>query len=199
MSRSISLILLFASFLTFRNNAIAQPTIINDTSFFPTSQILLTEIDNRFHLNKENDFELRVWITFSKTMKRQLFILSHAKNKWTARFFERSIYLADTLLEIRLGQEGLATLWKRLKRRNLLTIPKDYELKDKNGNEIEIPIHDGIAYTFELLSPESKRSYSYHCPKSHHEEYPKVQAFEDIVKLIHLIYKYCKIAPAYIC
>ena len=79
---------------------------------------------------------MRFWCTYSKTMKRQLFILTLKNNNWTARLFEKTYFQKDTLLEIKINQNDLLELWKKLKENNVLNIPNESELRDKSGKEI---------------------------------------------------------------
>lgn len=46
------------------------------------------KIDSVYHLQKDNDFELRVWIRPALSFYPLLFTLSCQNNKWKARLFE---------------------------------------------------------------------------------------------------------------
>lgn len=183
---------MFFNPLTF-NIVNSQPVFQNDSTFKPFHKSLFNEIDSAFKLDKEAQFELRFWTLSSKTMKRQLFILSLKNSNWTARLFSRTVYQKDTLIEISVIQTNLNKLWKKLKKKNLLTIPREEDLVDKNGNQINDPIHDGVSYLFELISTENKRWYWYHCPKSFSEDYKYIKEYKDVVGIIKIVYKHCRL------
>lgn len=168
-----------------------QPVFENDTSFKPFLQTLVTTIDSNFHLEKDVEFEMRFWTLISKTMERQLFILSFKNNTWNARLFKITTYLSDTLVETPVSQSNLEKLWKNLNKNNILTIPREYDLRDRSGKEIDDPIHDGISYWFEFTTAKNKRSYRYHCPKSLSEDYKYIKEYRNVVNIITLIYKHC--------
>lgn len=176
-----------------------QPKFNNDTSYRPFYNFLFEEIDSTFRLSKNNEFEFRLLITHSRTMANTLFILSLKNNHWSARLFERTRMRVDTLIERPVNQQDLVKLWKELEKNNVLTIPESHDLRDRKGNEIDLFIHDGMYFRFELLTADNKRSYSYHCPKAYQEEYKYIKAYRNVVSIIRLIYKYCAIKPAYIC
>jgi hypothetical protein len=134
---------------------------------------------------------MRFWTLISKTMERRFFILSLNNGKWTARLFKKTSFLIDTIFEIPIAQNNLEKLWNNLNEHNLLTIPNEYELRDKNGNEINDTMHDGISYWFEFTTKTNKRGYWYHCPKSSSEEYKYIKEYKDVVAIITLIYRHC--------
>jgi hypothetical protein len=182
--------IIFFILLTVKS-AFSQPIVKNDTTYQPFLQNLVTEIDSNFHLEKNVDFEMRFWTLISKTMERRLFVLSLNKGKWTSRLFKKTNYLIDKLVEVPLSQTNLEKLWKDLNKNNLLTISQEHELRDKKGNEINDPVHDGISYWFEFTSKKNKRSYWYHCPKMFSEDYRDIKEYKYVVNIITLIYKHC--------
>lgn len=105
----------------------------------------------------------------------------------------------DTLIEVPVKQNDLINLWMNLNKNNICTISKDYDLRDKTGNEINLAIHDGISFHFELLNTKSKRSYFYHCPKGHSEEYKYIKEYKWVTNIVELIFTYCGINRNYIC
>jgi hypothetical protein len=171
--------------------AFCQPVFRNDTAFRPFLQNLVVKIDSNFHLEKDADFEMRFWTLISKTMERRLFILSQKNGKWTARLFLKTTYFKDTLTEVSIAQVILEKLWEKLNKYDLLTIPGEYELRDRDGEEINDPIHDGISYWFEFTTKKNKRGYRYRCPKSFSEEYKYIKEYGKVVNIITLIYRHC--------
>jgi hypothetical protein len=149
------LLILFVIFFI-AHSTYCQPVFKNDTAFHPFLQTIVTEIDSNYHLQKNADFEMRFWTWISKTMERRLFILSLNSGKWTARLFKKTSFLKDTLFEIPVVQNNLEQLWKKLNKYNLLIIPNEYDLRNKNGNEINNPVHDGISYWFEFITNNNK-------------------------------------------
>ena len=108
----ISFLFMLFEFASF-THVFCQPIFNNDTSFKASSETLYSIIDSSFNLEKNNDFEMRFWCTYSKTMKRQLFILALKNNNWTARLFEKPYFQKDTLLEIKINQNDLNYICKQ--------------------------------------------------------------------------------------
>lgn len=193
--RNILIIILFS--LT--SQLYCQPIFENDSSYFQFGQPTLREIKRKFSFETNVDFEFQFWVAYSKTMKTQTLILTQKNNNWTARVFERIRKGQDTLIELSIDQSKLPQLWKRLNKNKICNIPKDEDLRDKNGNEINDPIYDGIFYYFSFVTKDRQRCYSYRCPKSFSEDYKEVKAYRQVVKVIKLLFQYLGIGYNYIC
>lgn len=168
----------------------SQVSLDNDTSYRPLFHSTLKEIDSTFNLSTNADFELRFWSIASKTMERRLFTLTFKGDKVKGRLFKRTIHQKDTLLEIPVNQDNLTDLWEKLKRHNLLFIPDASVLRNKKGEEANLFIHDGIRYSFELITPGRKRSFSYTCPRMHSAEYKKIVEFKQVAKIVQILEEY---------
>ena len=181
-------------FLLLFNFGHSQIHFENYTSFKPVFLTLLNKIDSTFQLSKNEIFELRFWIRYDKTMKIQLFVLSlNQKKEWSARFFEKTYCGIDTLIEKPVDQTDLGKLWKELNTNKILTIPKDYDIRDKSGKEINLYPRHGISIICELLSDKIKRSYRYSAPKLHHEEYKYIDEYKWVLEITRAIFIYCEI------
>jgi hypothetical protein len=192
-----NLLFIISFFLTSEGNC--QPIFENDSSYYQYNRATLREIKKNFNLETNTDFEFQFWTAYPKTMKTQTLILTLKNNKWKARVFERIRKDQDTLIELPIVQFKLSQLWKRLNRNQICTIPKDEDLRDKNGNEINDPTHDGIFYYFSFVTAKSKRCFSYICPKSFSEEYKEVKAYRQVVEVIEILFLYLGIGNNYIC
>ena len=158
----------------------------------------LEEIDKKFTLQKDNDFELRLFI-FPKwsDMKEGLsiFILSFKKNKWTARLFKNA-WSPERSQEIQMKVDGLDSLWKQLDQNNVLTIPLAQDLVDNKGEMLIDQLegdNNSILYSFELLNNNAVRNYAYKCPMEFSKRYDYIPAFKDVSSIVQLILRYCRI------
>ena len=159
----------------------------NFSHFFPK---LFQEIDSVYNLEREFDFEIRLWTSISNRFGVELFILSLKNKNWTARCFELSKE-ARGFLEKPVSQNGLPELWERLRRENILSIPDEDDLLDSIGNPVENTLIDGVIYRFELLSKNSNRSIYYRCPNELSKDYSYIPQLKNISVIINLIYQRC--------
>ena len=151
----------------------------------------IEDIDTKFHLEKNNDFELRLW-TFSRTSDYQLlptlFILSNKSGKWNARYF-KDIAINGKIKELSLKTEGLEQLWKHLNENDVLTIPEAFTLEDKNGEPI-LQDKDGVLFSFELLSRNAVRHFAYKCPTEFANKFDYLQTYKKVAEIVRLIFNY---------
>jgi len=178
--------------------AIAQPVFKNDSSYSAYGKWVLPELDSVFHLNNNPDFTFRVWIDVYLQMRKQVFILSLKDGKWSARFFVYGWKVkpgTDTLdgkeyLEIKAPEDKIPDLLKGLEKNNYLDIPESETLRDRKGKLAHQYVLDGTFYCFELISANSKRLYSYHCPGVDKKAYPYIKTFKQVLNIIGLVHKY---------
>ena len=167
----------------------AQFDFPNDSAYRPFLKSTYKQIDRKFHLEKAPEFELRIWTNSFVMGISDLFILSYKQSKWTARLFRNTDY--KEIDEKRLPDIYLDSLWAGLMANNVLTIPESKFLKDSSGREAQIGINDGTHYVFELSAGKNKRSYFYHCPQTHAEEYKYIKEFTQVVNILKLIFSFC--------
>ena len=156
------------------------------------------EIDKKFSLQKDNEFELRLFIFPKWTDNKDglsIFILSFKNGEWKARLFKNA-WSTKQSQEVPLGSDGLDSLWKELDKNNVLTIPIAQNLVDKRG-EILIDQLQGdnnsILYSFELLTKVAYRSYAYKCPLEFSKKYDYLSTFKNVSNIVQLILRFCKI------
>jgi hypothetical protein len=170
----------------------------NDSTETRIQSGAMLEIDKKYTLQKDNDFELRLFIfpRWSDTKDGlSIFILSFKHDKWTARLF-RNPWSAEKSQEVLLKSEGLDSLWKQLEQNNVLTIPHARDLVDNKGEMLFDQLQgdsNSILYSFELLSKTSVRHYAYKCPKEFSIRYNYIETFKNVLNIVQYILKYCKI------
>jgi hypothetical protein len=161
---------------------------------------LLETIDKQFRLEKDNDFELRLWIFPKATddaTSLSLFILSNKNGAWNGRLFSET-WSEDKMKEIVLRNKGFDSLWKNLNNNEVLTIPKAWTLVDRNGDSI-IEDADGILYSFELLSKKAVRHYAYKCPKEFSRKYDYILSYKKVAQIVQYIIDFTGIDGNIIC
>ena len=158
----------------------------------------MEEIDKKFHLQKDNEFELRLFI-FPKWVDNKeglsIFILSFNSGEWKARLFKNA-WSHEKSQEIPLKSDGLDSLWKELDKNNVLTIPLAQNLIDKRGEILIDQLqadNNSILYSFELLTKDAYRSYAYKCPLEFSRKYDYISTFKNVSNLVQLILQFCKI------
>lgn len=198
---------LFLTFLTlfYLNFSFAQFSFKDDSTDMRIQSWATTEIDKKFGLEKDNDFELRLF-TFPRSSDKLsspfLFILSNKNGKWNTRLFKDLVdYVGrpNRIEEVPLKKDSLETLWKQLNEHEVLSIPKAYTLLNKNGEMIIEERQDDITYSFELLAKKAVRHYSYHCPLFFSKKYDYIPTFSNVSKIIQIIFEYCNIETKTIC
>ena len=197
MSKS-SFILLMGIILS--NFSFSQFSFVDDSTDSRIQSGAFDEIDKQFKLEKDNDFELRLW-TFpgisDNSSKASLFILSYRIGNWEARLFQ-DIWMTGKVKEVPLKKEGLEQLWKQLNENDVLSIPRAYTLLDKKGDMI-IQENLGTLYSFELLSRKAVRHYAYHCPKEFSNKYDYVPTYKKVALIVQYIGAYIGINQDLIC
>ena len=158
----------------------------------------MEEIDKKFHLQKDNEFELRLFI-FPKWVDNKeglsIFILSFNSGEWKARLFKNA-WSHEKSQEIPLKSDGLDSLWKELDKNNVLTIPLAQTLVDKKGEILVDQLqtdNNSISYTFELLTKDAYRSYGYKCPLEFSRKYDYIPTFKNVSNIVQIILQFCKI------
>jgi hypothetical protein len=167
----------------------AQVQFHNDSAF--KSSHFDKEVDSVFNIQKDVDFEFRFTIvpsTFIPGRQITFFILTQNHNRWKGRLFKR---INSKYSETPIDSSNLKNLWTQLLNQEVLTMPNDFDLKDKQGEIARTNMKDGTTYYFSLVSKTAKRSYSYYSPKSAIEDYPEIAAFKHVSNIIDLIKKYC--------
>lgn len=158
----------------------------------------MEEIDKKFRLQKNNEFELRLFI-FPKWSDNKeglsIFILSFKSGVWNARLFKNA-WLPKQSQEISLKSEELDSLWNELHKNNVLTIPLAQTLVDKKGEILIDQLqndNNSISYTFELLTKDAYRSYGYKCPLEFSRKYDYIPTFKNVSNIVQIILQFCKI------
>lgn len=161
-------------------------------------------IDSTFKLDKNYDFQFRLWTNPSLVSYSNVFILTQKDKIWTARFFEYYGNRTPNVLERKVDQSGLDSLWQRLVAEQVLTLTTQDSLKgkmkifiadtsqsfDEGDSYKKVIITDGVEYHFELRTPEKSRSYSYHCPQGYLRHYPNVEELYRAFMIIVFVRKY---------
>jgi hypothetical protein len=185
--------------------SISQLSFPDDIDFRPFLQRSINNIDSAFHLEKDNEFEFRLWVSPALSHRRYCFILTLKEKKWIARLFldgykpyQDSLVTRD-LQEINIEKDNLDILVKELEKNNYLLIPSPETLVNKEGKPADVPVLDGVLYHFELIGQKSKRSYSYQCPALKSEEYGYIKEFRQVVNIISAVLKFCNIKDHRIC
>ena len=192
-----SFIIVFLSLAT-GIHSFGQFSFKDDSTDMRIQSGAMGEIDKKFSLQKDNEFELRLFIFPKWTDNKDglsIFILSFKNGEWKARLFKNA-WSTKQSQEVPLGSDGLDSLWKELDKNNVLTIPIAQNLVDKRG-EILIDQLQGdnnsILYSFELLTKVAYRSYAYKCPLEFSKKYDYLSTFKNVSNIVQLILRFCKI------
>lgn len=158
----------------------------------------MEEIDKKFHLQKDNDFEFRLFI-FPKLSDTKeglsIFLLTYKNSESKARLFQNA-WSPNNSQEIPLRIDSIDSLWRELDKNNALTIPLAQTLVDKKG-EILIDQLQGddnsILYSFELVTKDAVRHYAYKCPLEYSKKYDYIETFRKVSNIVRLILQFCGI------
>jgi len=134
---------------------------------------------------KENDFEVRVWISFvngrqavlfrNLDNKLKIYYLDDVKNFFS--YFLNFFGLYKTKIEEFNDELGLKNLWSELVDNDILSLPDERELIKMN------PTIDGVLYIVEILNESGYRCYSYLNPEYlYFEEAKKMVAIIEIIR-----------------
>jgi hypothetical protein len=164
----------------------------------------MEEIDKKFSLQKDNDFELRLFI-FPKSSDKKgelsIFILSAKNREWKTRLFENAWSPLNSQ-EIPLRTIGIDSLWKELYKNDVLTIPLAQEIVDQKG-EILIDQLEGdnnsLLYSFEFLTKNAVRHYAYKCPLEFSKKYDFIPTFKKVSNIVQLILNFCQLGNKLAC
>ena len=198
-----SLILVFLS-LAANLHLLGQFSFKNDSTDMRIQSGVMEEIDKKFNLIKNNEFELRLFIfpRLSDTKEGlSIFILSFKNDKWMARLFKNA-WAPEQSQEIPLKSDGLDSLWKELDKNKVLTIPMAQNLVDKRGEVLIDQLqrdNNSILYSFELLTKDAYRNYAYKCPLEFSKKYDYIPTFKNVSNIIQLILKFCEIGNRMTC
>ena len=198
MQKSLIIFFLFACF----QRLSAQPIFENDEKFKPFFKRAYNNINSKFQIKNNANFEYRFWAVRGLDMTYVLFILTQKDNKWNIRCFNNGwgsdIRSNDKygLKEIKAADTNLIQLVTLLENNDFLQIPDQRSLKDSLGNRAEVAVADGELYIFDVISKKNKRSYSYHCPDAGIKEYPYIRSYEQVINIIKAIFKYYKLNDA---
>jgi len=198
-----SITIFFISFL-FIFNSSGQTDFKADSIANTNASEISHLIDSTFRLDKNYDFEFRLWTKPSLVSYANVFILTQKNKIWTARFFEYYGNRTSKISERKVNQSGLDSLWKRLVANQVLTLPTQDSLKakmrmfvadtsqefDEGDTYKQVSIMDGTAYYFELATKGKNRSYYYHCPKGYLKYYSNVEELYRAFMIIVLVRKY---------
>ncbi len=190
-------IIVFIS-LTTSTLSFGQFFFMSDSTDMRIQSGAMEGIDKKFSLQKDNEFELRLFI-FPKGSDNKvglsIFIIFFNSGEWKARLFKNA-WLPEQSLEIPLKSDGLDSLWKELDKNNVLTIPLAQNLVDKKGEILIDQLqadNNSIIYSFELLTKNAYRSYTYRCPLEFSRKYDYIITFKNVSNIVQLILQFCKI------
>ncbi len=159
----------------------------------------LHQTDSAFRLERNVDFELRLWFTKDNSQEVGLFILSVHSGKSKARCFRYSVSPITQLEEIAFSNKGTDSLLKNMIKNGILTLPTQDSLNDrmikysKNYKDHENqPLQDkGFAdcsyYNFEIFTPSKFRVYDYHCPAYYQQSYTHIEELYRVCAILTLI------------
>lgn len=221
------LIILFALFAI---NAYSQIDFENDPKSFNdiynkhyNYKGLNKDINKKFGLADNYDFELRLWVEPAPMSGRSVFILRQKNNLWNARYFTEKIKVEGEAVsafwkEKELVQDDLGQLWQNLRNNQILTLPTLDSIRNKmrvyyadtlyisglnfplsDGPYYKPYILDGVSYRIELKTQNKKRSYTYHCPRGYLKECPNVEELFRAYAIVALIFRKVGLNPNTIC
>jgi hypothetical protein len=191
---------LIATFLLLSKTicSFGQFSINDDSTDSRIQSGAMEEIDKKFHLQKDNDFEFRLFI-FPKLSDTKeglsIFLLTYKNSESKARLFQNA-WSPNNSQEIPLRIDSIDSLWRELDKNNALTIPLAQTLVDKKG-EILIDQLQGddnsILYSFELVTKDAVRHYAYKCPLEYSKKYDYIETFRKVSNIVRLILQFCGI------
>ena len=177
-------------------DSFGQFSFKNDSTDSRIQSGAMEELDKKFHLRKENDFEFRLFIfpKWSDTKEGlSIFIMTSKNGEWKARLFQNAWSLKNSK-EIPLRTAGIDSLWRELDKNEALTIPLAQTLVDKKG-EILVDQLQGdnksMLYSFELLTKNTVRHYAYKCPFEFSKKYDYIETFKKVSNIVQLILRFC--------
>jgi len=158
----------------------------------------MDEIDKKFRLQKDNDFEFRLFIfpKFSDTKEGlSIFIMTFKNGEWKARLFQNAWSPKDSQ-EIPLRAGGIDSLWREVDKNDALTIPLAQTLVDKKGEILIDQLqsdNNSMLYSFELLTKNTVRHYAYKCPFEFSRKYDYIEPFKKVSNIVQIILRFCGI------
>jgi hypothetical protein len=203
--KNLSLFLLF-SFITIQtwsqtrermDEQLLNVSFTADESVPKTNEKYNKTIDSTFKITKDYTFELRLWSRYLHANFDNVFILTLKDKKWDARYFHQG---TGKFIEDSLDQSKVNKLWGLMLNHKVLTLPRydairsklvKYKLDTVNFNEnIQMMgMTDGVYYSFELQTPQSKKTYEYGNPRFYFKEFPNVEELYHVVSLIAMTRK----------
>jgi hypothetical protein len=161
-------------------------------------------LDSAYKLDKNYDFEFRLWKRYLSNNFDNVFIMRLRNNQWTASYYDRNNGIIDRIIftERPVDQSRLNQLWELLVQNNVLTLPDQRALNERMvtyvvdttnpqyGRIKKVNITDGILYCFELSTPTKKRFYSYGNPQVYLKHYGNIEELYNAVVIILLIEKF---------
>lgn len=190
----------------FRTDSIKSRYVsfIGDTSAREEKSPYDKALDSQYHLDKNYDFQFRLWKHHPESNFDNAFVFTLKDNKWTARYFDRNNNVKSKIVftERPVDQTKVKQLWQLLVEHNVLTLPPQKALKNRfvnykvdtanvqYSNIGKLDVIDGIAYRFELMAPSKQRHYGYNCPQAYLNRFGNVKELYDAVVIIMLIEKF---------
>jgi hypothetical protein len=170
----------------------------NDSTDSRIQSGAMEEIDKKFHLQKDNNFEFRLFIfpKFSDAKEGlSIFIMTFKNGEWKARLFQNA-WSPKNSQEIPLQTSGIDSLWRELDKNEALTIPLAQTLVDKKGEILLDQLqgdNNSMSYSFELLTKNAVRHYAYKCPLEFLKKYDYIETFKKVSNIVQLILRFCGI------
>jgi len=142
------------------------------------------------------DFELQYWIVKDVVNSKELFIIDHIGKKWQLNHYKFCLNGPNRKLEI-IGRDSSElknwnTTLKKLKNYDLFSLQDESIVSNKwrKSNGKALIINDGVDFTFELITKDKKRSFSYSNPKDYLKFYgSKYKELVSVNKIIETLNK----------
>jgi hypothetical protein len=171
-------------------------------------------VDSVFHLNKNYDFQFRLWQEGMNNFSINVFVLTLKNGSWNARAFQfigigKGKYSWKSnpyYTEINVKQDSLDMLWERLVSNDILTLPTEESIRKpeqffsmdtsllyKSGKVYEgysIVWIDGVQYDFEIFGKDKSRFYTFSSPINRLRRYPQIEELYKAASIILLIKNY---------
>ena len=163
------------------------------------------KLDKEFNLDKNRDIEFRLWTNPSLVFYRNCFILTKRDSVWNARFFEFKGGQKGNWVETKTKTTNLDSIWKKLIRNQLLTLPTQDSLNnrmrifaadstliyyDEDDVYKKVLVDDGTIYTFQIKTKNIDRTYQYHSPVAYLRHNPNIEELYRAYAIISIIRKY---------
>lgn len=170
-------------------------------------QKLDDELDSIFKLEKNYEFELRIWQRGDLFYYRKVFIMTLKDYKWNIRYFDWDFNIKKDIKfrEIPLKTADMNMLWRHIHDQHYINqiqseefithryinYSVDYENPEESGGGRTEFLH-GRTYNFELLKPDKKRYYNYVNPQEFQKAFRNIEELYHVSAILAFVDKYIK-------